>query len=346
MGTKTKHLLRNAVKNGRFKSSRNSTLATALATLLCSSSFWSFCEGVGVHKGAGGAEQEFCYSDAECGPDSHHWGEVCQNGLLQSPISLPARAPVLPGVTALHLGNYRTSAFRMQNNGHTVEIEFQDNPSLYGNGLGGGRHRGGIFAFPDPIALARFGRDERLFYKFDSAHLHWGVRDDVGSEHCFDDRCYSMELHLVHFLGNYNTMEEAMESEDPNALAVIAIMLDVTPAAGQGNPALAPITHNLFQIEEPAHEEWTYINAPLDFTALLATRGQNFMYIYKGSLTTPDCNEQVNWYVFKRPIAISHKDVNGFRYLRDNKGEELRENHRPIQNRNGRPVFLTAIRPV
>lgn len=70
------------------------------------------------------------------------------------------------------------------------------------------------------------------------------------------------------------------------------------------------------------------------------------LFMIKGSLTTPDCNEQVNWYVFKRPIAISHKDVNLFRFLRDNRGDQLHENHRPLQNRNGRPVFLSAIRPI
>lgn len=259
----------------------NSTLAVTLAFLLFSSS-WDFGDGVGLHK----EDNEFCYSDPECGPDSHHWGDLCQNGLRQSPIPLPIHAPVLPGVTALHLHSYRGDSFRMQNNGHTVHLEFLEPPDSYDNGLGsGGLGVHGGFGFPDPLALARFGRDERIFYRFDSAHFHWGSHDDRGSEHCFDDRCFSMELHLVHYLSTFSSMEEAMDSGDPNALAVIAVMLDATPAAGEGNPILGPIVNNLFQIEEPSHDQWTYVNAPLDFTRLLATRGQNFMYTYKVNQT-------------------------------------------------------------
>lgn len=151
---------------------------------------------------------------------------------------------------------------------------------------------------------------------------------------------------MVHHLSNYDSMSEALESGNPNALAVIAVMLDVTPAAGPGNPVLAPIINNIFQIEESSHDDFAYVNQPLDFSPLLTTSRKPFVYSYKGSLTTPDCDEQVNWFVFKKPIAISHRDVNAFRFLRDSKGQLLRENHRPIQSRNGRSIFLSAVQPI
>ncbi|CAL8070925.1 unnamed protein product [Orchesella dallaii] len=333
--------------NRRYSGSFSSILVFITFT-----SFWNYGDGVGLHREG----NDYCYSDPECGPDSDSWGDTCQTGLRQSPISLPHRPHLLPDVTALHLGSYRGDAFRMQNNGRTVHIEFLEQPN-HGHGPRPQNHRPNHLNFvqngfpihaqmPFPF-LGRYNREESsAYYKFDSAHFHWGNRDDVGSEHCFEDRCFSMELHLVHHLSNYDSMSEALESGDSNALAVIAVMLDVTPAAGHGNPVLAPIVNNIFQIEESSHDEHVYINQPLDFSPLLATTSKPFVYSYKGSLTTPDCDEQVNWFVFKKPIAISHRDVHAFRFLRDSKGNLLRENHRPIQNRNGRAIFLSAVKPI
>lgn len=320
-----------------------------VATLLVVSTSVLFapCGGVGLHKN----DNDYCYTDPTCGPGSDHWSDLCQEGLRQSPISLPYRAHVLPGVTGLHLDTYRCNSFRMQNNGKTVHVEFLEDGDGSGEnhiGPAGANLIDTELPFPHPLSPGHTpsSDDDQAYYKFEAAHFHWGHSDDHGSEHCFDNRCFSMELHLVHHLSTYESMKEALESGDSNALAVIAVMLDVTPAAGQGNEVLAPIVNNMFQIEEPSHDDWTYVNAPLDLTPLLITKNRNYVYTYKGSLTTPECNEQVNWYVFKRPIAISHQDVQSFRFIRDSRGGPLLENHRPIQKKNGRPVYLSAVQPV
>lgn len=63
-----------------------------------------------------------------------------------------------------------------------------------------------------------------------------------------------------------------------------------------------------------------------------------------GSLTTPDCNEQVNWFVMKFLARATHQDLQTFRsLLKDDEGYTLRENHRPLQNPNGRPINLFKV---
>ncbi|MNP24781.1 Carbonic anhydrase precursor [compost metagenome] len=55
-------------------------------------------------------------------------------------------------------------------------------------------------------------------------------------------------------------------------------------------------------------------------------------YHYLGSLTTPPLTENVEWYVLKDPVEISHEQLNDFYKYYDN-------NYRETQQLNGRQVF-------
>jgi len=64
---------------------------------------------------------------------------------------------------------------------------------------------------------------------------------------------------------------------------------------------------------------------------------------YNGSLTTPGCNEAVQWILFKEPIQISASQMEAFRALLDAAEEPMVDNYRPTQPLNGRQVnFYTA----
>jgi len=77
--------------------------------------------------------QVFCYSEDACGPTSSLWPGPCQSGTRQSPIDLPFfPLSVIAPPILLNLKNYRGSSFRMQNNGHTVVVDFNGaGPSAY-----------------------------------------------------------------------------------------------------------------------------------------------------------------------------------------------------------------------
>ena len=73
--------------------------------------------------------------------------------------------------------------------------------------------------------------------------------------------------------------------------------------------------------------------APLD--------GAGTEYVhYQGSLTTPHCNEVVEWILFTTPLNISTSQMHMFRHLKDSLGHDLKDNFRPPQPLNGREVLF------
>merc|ERR1711904_235815 len=68
---------------------------------------------------------------------------------------------------------------------------------------------------------------------------------------------------------------------------------------------------------------------------------QEFLY-YNGSLTTPGCNEGVNWLLFPRPQTMSSQQWNAFAgYFPDNNIDfgAKTGNYRPTQELNDRKVY-------
>lgn len=61
---------------------------------------------------------------------------------------------------------------------------------------------------------------------------------------------------------------------------------------------------------------------------------------YSGSLTTPNCSQNVKWMVSMLPLEISSADLATFRSLLDGTGKPITKNFRPVQNLNGR-IFIS-----
>lgn len=104
--------------------------------------------------------------DGEVAPE--HWGDLspdfaaCSAGKQQSPVDIPATAAVNP--PRLHF-SYRPSALTIVNNGHTIQVNYDQGSTLQVDGA----------AYP----LVQF-------------HLH------ALSEHTLNGAHTAMELHLVH----------------------------------------------------------------------------------------------------------------------------------------------------
>jgi len=64
----------------------------------------------------------------------------------------------------------------------------------------------------------------------------------------------------------------------------------------------------------------------------------SYYYSYKGSLTTPGCNEVVSWIVMDQPIFIAKSQIEALRSLKTEHGSKLVNNFRPIQSLNDRDV--------
>lgn len=130
------------------------------------------------------------------------------------------------------------------------------------------------------------------------------------SEHTKDGQSFPMEVHLVH------------KSAD-GTLAVIGILIKI----GQQNPSLSAIWKLPRQAGEeiPGHSSFNVSQLlPADLT----------YYHYKGSLTTPPCSENVNWFVLQTPIELSQEQFDQYRSI-------FAKNNRPVQPLNGRILYST-----
>lgn len=129
------------------------------------------------------------------------------------------------------------------------------------------------------------------------------------SEERINGKSYPLVAHLVH-------------KNAEGKLAVVAVLFK----EGKENPTLATIWRSL--PAEKGHEV-SVDTSTIDLaSALPANRGY---YNFAGSLTTPPCSEEVNWFVLKAPVDMSAAQLKQFHTL-------YQHNARPVQALNGRIV--------
>jgi len=157
---------------------------------------------------------------------------------------------------------------------------------------------------PAERALLRVGeRTYRL------AQFHW----HTPSEHWLDGESYPMGLHLVH--------------ADENGLLVLGVLVK----EGRANHELEKIWAVLPRKPNDEVEVDDFDLAKL----LPASLGS---YRYPGSLTTPPCDQGVQWVLLAEPIELSAEQIAAFQELFLGTERFPVGNARPIQPRNGREV--------
>ena len=120
------------------------------------------------------------------------------------------------------------------------------------------------------------------------------------AEHLINRESFDAELHLV-FSNN----------GDAKQLMVLGILFDISDEA-QDIPFLTSL--NLTGILEEKQKIIT--DVPLkDF--INSTVNDN-LYNYQGSLTSPTCDEVVEWMILKNPVKISQKQLDNFQILSSN----------------------------
>jgi len=246
------------------------------------------------------------------GPD--HWQFSCK-GDQQSPINIPTTGLTSTVFPAISLWNYQLQPARsvLTNNGHSVKLATEpavpaDTPLISGGGL------------PNS-------------YKFAQIHFHWGAEDSKGSEHLVGDTQYPMEMHLVHYKAVHDTIVDALGEGAYDSLAVIGIFFEVSE---QRNPALDLLLPYLAEIK--AADSKTTVT-PFPISSFLWGADMTSFYRYNGSLTTPGCNEIVQWSVFKKPVPVTSEQLEEFRHLLTKDMEPLVDNFRPEQKLGPRQIL-------
>lgn len=146
-------------------------------------------------------------------------------------------------------------------------------------------------------------------YHLKQFHFH------TPSEHTIDGKNLPMEMHLVH-------------STDSGDLAVIGVLFE---EGKTDNNNFQQLIANL-----PAAKGDTVeiANQTLDLQAHLPAHFA--AYHYSGSLTTPPCSEDVDWFVLKEKVVLSKKQLAAF-------SSRIAPNNRPTQPLNDRKIEMKSI---
>lgn len=232
------------------------------------------------------------------------WGNLstkfalCQSGKRQSPVDIMDE--VSADLYSLSF-QYQPVSLRVLNNGHTLQAN-------YNSAAGEATVNIGDNAYPIK-GKAIYNSTMMLGdvpYALLQFHFH------TPSEHARQGQRYPMEVHLVH------------QSADGN-LAVVGIFL----RRGNENPTLAKLLGN---VSGTVNKENVIQNVKFNAADLLPDERERFHYY--GSLTTPPCSENVNWFVMKKPIEASTAQINQFENL-------IGKNARPLQPMYWRSMLIS-----
>lgn len=141
-------------------------------------------------------------------------------------------------------------------------------------------------------------------YKLIQFHFH------TPSEHKLNGVSYPIEVHLVH-------------KDNRGDLAVVGIFIE----AGKENEFIRAVW-NCFP--KDIGKEHTISEVKINASQLLP-QDTAVYYNYNGSLTTPPCSENVNWFILKTPIQASKSEIEKFTSI-------FKNNARPVQPVHGRVV--------
>jgi len=157
-----------------------------------------------------------------------------------------------------------------------------------------------------PVEAARLRVGERT-YRLVQFHWH------TPSEHWLDGEPSPMELHLVH--------------ADENGRLVLGALVE----EGRPNRELEKIWAVLPR--EPGDEVEVD-----DFDPAKLLPASFRSYRYPGSLTTPPCDQGIQWVLLAEPIELSAEQIAAFQELFLGTERFPVGNARPVQPRNGREV--------
>ncbi|XP_064416357.1 carbonic anhydrase-like [Latimeria chalumnae] len=234
-------------------------------------------------------------------------------GTHQSPIDvLPFTAYRDPGLGLLNFeGSEQSVGANLQNNGHTIVVTPWAHFTLQ------------EVSVPNTFILSSF-------------HFHFGNRSgcSMGSEHQVNGEAYPMEMHLVFSNSKYKSIKEAMAHYD--GLAVLGVLFEI----GAPNEGLKPITQALPKVKYNGQSTPVTVN----LYSLLPQELSPY-YRYQGSLTTPQCSENVIWTLLSSPLQMSwmqyHHITSQLFFTGPNESHSVRmcNNFRPVQPLNGRQTL-------
>lgn len=251
--------------------------------------------------------------------------EKCDVGTRQSPIDIITNTARYQEFRPFKLDNYedysmRKSNLKVKNTGSSLKV----------------------YAHGDRKRPILTGGPLNVAYEFVEMHFHWGVNaSETGSEHKIDGKSYPLELHMVHKNIHDDTLEDALSHED--GLTVLGFKFAFVDDKKDNNIAIDTLTQmakqHLIQPSSPyAKKDKLPDGKDVSLVNFLPLLMDEYFH-YTGSLTTGQCDEAVNWIVFKLPLAVHRDNMWDLMNLLNEQGEQLINNYRPTQPVNDRPLY-------
>ena len=231
------------------------------------------------------------------------WPKVCTTGQKQSPINvITSNVQCNSQLTRLTLSDeyFQQVSGDFKNNGHSVDFTPDSNVNA---------------VMTTPVGN----------YKLKSFHMHWGAGQGKGSEHLVNGIASELEVHFVHEKVN------AQSKTASDYYAVLSVRGSMQYEFTYGIFSQLDVTRIV--------DHGTNIRVTgIYMSSLLPNNGD--YYYYQGSLTTPDCNESVQWFLLKHRIAVPLTFLANLRKVRDNSKNRnpITANYRQTQPLNGRIV--------
>lgn len=229
---------------------------------------------------------------------------------------------------------------RIQNNGHNINLEFTPAPgvtvqypagktftALNGPYTGSGRTR--HESIHEKESFDNSGENVPAKIQATITDVHW----HIPSEHAIGGKLFAAEGHFVH---------QVVRPEDPDCayegykcLVVVAVMYDLVYDGKEGNDGLSEAIKSVARLPKVNESEVGNFSS-VNLQSFLPE--SKAFWSYRGSLTTPECDENVTWYVLKQHMYMGWTEFtelqHAFLY------EELGDlNARPPQPLNKRIVF-------
>jgi carbonic anhydrase len=135
------------------------------------------------------------------------------------------------------------------------------------------------------------------------------------SEHTVNGKNLPMEMHLVH-------------QSDDKSLAVVSVLFE------EGDTPNENIDKLIAHLPDAPGDELKFDDKTLDITAHIPEH--EAVYHYIGSLTTPPCSEDVEWFVLGNRVKVTPEQVKAF-------SSRIGKNNRPVQPLNDRSVTMQEV---
>jgi len=255
----------------------------------------------------GGRPDEWEYAGRR---GSEYWGSINRRclGYAQSPINidttLVSRRTRGDRIELENYDLFTEENTKLENNGHTIELKVTTSPRR-------ARMSGGHLESE---------------YELVQLHFHWGSVDAVGSEHTIDRVPFPLEMHLVH-------LAKTIDRYKQGGLAVAGFVFKIS---SEDNPDIEPIIERIGKIKKSP--KGTRLKSSFSLGSLIEPSMPGPYFSYEGSLTTPGCDEVVEWNLFKKPLEISTNQLAEFRSILDKKEKPVEFNFRPVQPLNDRKI--------